>query len=82
MKLVITGAATTVTVVPLDLVGSALEVAVMVHVPGEVGAVHLPLPLIVPQLAAQRRLASTAPLTEAVNVVFVPTVTVELAGLT
>jgi hypothetical protein len=82
VKLVITGAATTVTVVLLDLLGSALDVAVMIHVPGEAGAVHMPMSVIDPQVASQRRLVSTAPLTEAVNMVIVPTVTVELAGLT
>jgi hypothetical protein len=82
VKLVITGAATTVTVVLLDFVGSALDVAMTVHVPGEVGAVHVPPPVIDPQVASQRRLVSTAPFTVAVNVVFVPAVTVEFAGLT
>jgi hypothetical protein len=75
------GCPTTVTVVLLDLLGSAFDVAVTVHVPGEAGAVHVPPPVIVPQVALQRRAGSTAPLALAVNVVFVPTVTVGLAGL-
>jgi hypothetical protein len=82
VKLVIAGAATTVTVVELDFVASACEVAVMVKgPPAAAGAVQTPEALMLPPLALQVMSVFTAPATVAAKVVLVLTVLVGLAGL-
>jgi hypothetical protein len=83
LKLVMAGAATTVTVVELDLVPSAWEVAVMVKGPPAVpGAVQTPVEAsMLPPLALQVMPVFTAPETVAVKVVLELTVLVGFAGL-
>jgi hypothetical protein len=82
VKPLIAGAATTVTVVELDFVASACEVAVIVKgPPAAAGAVQTPEALMVPPVALQVMPAFTAPETVAVKVVLVLTVFVGAAGL-
>ena len=82
-KLLMAGAATTLTVVVAVLVPSAWEVAVMVTDPAEAGAVKAPVEAsIVPALADQVMPAFEAPETELEKVVPVPTVIVGVAGVT
>ena len=78
----VAGAATTVTDVVANLVGSAREVAVIVTVPAAAGAVHTPvLATMVPALAVQVRPFVTPPVAVSVKVVVVPAVRVGSAGL-
>ena len=78
----VAGGATTVTVVVLDLVGSSTEVAVMVTVPAEAGAVQAPVEaLMLPALADQVRLLVAPPVAVALKMVLVLVVRVAAAGL-
>ena len=82
-KLAMAGAATTVTVVEAVFVPSAWEVAVMVTLWAEAGAVKAPVEaLIVPAVADQVMPVFDAPETELVKVVAPFTVMVGAAGLT
>jgi hypothetical protein len=78
-----TGTSTTVAVVLADLAGSAAEVAVMVTVPGDAGAIQTPVvALMVPPVELQLSAGLPAPVTVAVKDVEVPTVTAGLEGVT
>ena len=78
-----TGAATTVTVVDADLVGSSLDVAVMVTAWAVLGASQEPLEgVMVPALELQVIPPVAPPVTGAEKVVEVPAVRRGLAGLT
>jgi hypothetical protein len=80
VRLVATGAATTVTVVVAVLVGSSTEVAVIVTVCTVVGAVQV-LPIQVPAVLLQVTVPRLPPVTALLKTVFVETVSIRAAGL-